>query len=98
MEQLDIPSTNKNVPTTLARCEEEKKQCLSGGEFNLKMQLNLISYFDLIQIDIFKKNAQPSCYYSTNTSNMPTVASERGVMFKRMASVANDSEGCTTLN
>ena len=30
MEQLDIPNTNKNVPTTLARCEDEEKQCLSG--------------------------------------------------------------------
>ena len=26
----NIPSTNKNVPTTLARCEDEEKQCLSG--------------------------------------------------------------------
>ena len=30
IEQLDIASTNKIVPTTLARCEDEEKQCLSG--------------------------------------------------------------------
>ena len=28
--KLDIPRINKNVPTTLARCEDEEKQCLSG--------------------------------------------------------------------
>ena len=37
----NIPSTIKNAPTTLARCEDEEKQCLSGYKaYNIQAHPN----------------------------------------------------------